>query len=77
MLAILEILEKLPPYGRLFLAPEDGCSLRLQRWGPSGPTIGPSGPPKNVQNSFGKFCRNPFGKCCKNFQKSCSANSFQ
>ena len=30
--------------------------------GPSGPTIGPFEPPKNVQDSFGKFCRNPFGK---------------
>ena len=37
-------LEKLPPYGWFFLAPAEGCSLRLRRWGPSGPTIEPFGP---------------------------------
>ena len=29
-------LEKLLPYGRLFLAPTEGCSLRLHKWGPLG-----------------------------------------
>ena len=38
------LLEKLPPYGRLFLAPAEGCSLQLHQWGPSGPTIGPFRP---------------------------------
>ena len=38
------LLEKLPPYGWLFLDPAEGCSLRLQQWGPSGPTIEPFGP---------------------------------
>ena len=32
------------PTGGFFLAPAEGCSLRLQRWGPSGPKIGPLGP---------------------------------
>ena len=41
---LLLILGKLPPYGRLFLAPAEGCSLRLQQWGHLGPTIGPFGP---------------------------------
>ena len=26
-------------YGQLFLAPKEGCSLWLQRWGPSGPLL--------------------------------------
>ena len=49
----------LPPYWRLFLAPAKDCSLRLQRWGPSGP-------PKLFENLFGKFWGNPFGKFYRN-----------
>ena len=33
------LLEKLPPFGQLFVAPAGGCSFRLQRWGPSVPII--------------------------------------
>ena len=33
-----------PPTGGFFLAPAEGCSLRLQRWGPLGPKIGPFAP---------------------------------
>ena len=36
---------KLPPYGRLFISPAEGCSLRLHR-------CGPSGPPESVENTF-------------------------
>ena len=31
------LLEKLPPYRRLFKTPAEGCSLQLQQWGPSSP----------------------------------------
>ena len=66
----LVTLEKLPPYGPLFLAPAEGCSIRLQRWGPSGPKIGPSSPPKNVQNPFGNFAEihlENFAEICLNY----------
>ena len=29
---------------------------------PSAAMLGPSGPAKKVENTFGKFCRNTFGK---------------
>ena len=47
------ILEKVPPYGRHFPSSCRG----LQWWGPSGPTVGPSGPAKK---SVMKFFQNFF-----------------
>ena len=52
------ILKKCRPMGGIFLAPEEGCSLWLQQWGPSGPTVGPFG---TIQNFA--FCILIFAFC--------------
>ena len=38
-LLIIRDTRKIAAYGRLFLAPAEGCSLQLQWWGPPGPLI--------------------------------------
>ena len=50
------VTKKMSALGWLLLAPAQGCSLQLQRWGPSGPTMRPSGPAKNIEKQCGKFC---------------------
>ena len=43
-----------------FLSFAEGCSLRLQRWGPSGPTMGPFGPKQKYWKSFCKILQKSF-----------------
>ena len=52
---LLPSLEKLPPYGQLFLCPAEGCSLHPHRWGPSGPTMGPFRPSRKCYKKHLEF----------------------
>ena len=68
-------IEKLPPYGRLFLSPAEafGCivgALSAQR-------LGPSGPAESVEIFFRIFCGNTFVKFCGNLFGQFFGNEFE